>query len=110
MTSVRLMFTADSRCRLVRGRRYTSEERVREREEQREADADHRHRVDERRDHEETTQQHGAELRLACRTLEQLAAQQAEADGGAQGAQTEDDADGQSRHALYACNFHHFLQ
>src|SRR5215467_13495000 len=94
--SVRLIFTvllsrpkrrgarADSVCRA-----QCAEERVREREEQREADADHRHRVEQTRDQEHLHAQRRQELRLARGALDEASAEDAEADGGAEGAHAE---------------------
>src|ERR1700756_181705 len=84
-TSVRLIFTVRVS---VRGSRSASvlnpaEERVREREEKCEADADHRHRIEQSRDQEHLHAQHGQQLRLACRALDETATENAEADGGA---------------------------
>src|SRR5215813_14256295 len=112
-TSVRLMFTV----RLSRGRKpagprsvrrlYRAQERIREREEQCEADADHRHRVQQARDQEHLHAQHRQQLRLARRALDEPAAEDAEADRGAERAAAEDDADGQHGHGLDVCNAFH---
>src|SRR5215469_15414177 len=112
-TSVRLMFTVrlsrrpkPGRSRSVR-RLYRAEERIREREEQREADADHRDRVQQARDQEHLHAQHRQQLRLARRAFDEAAAENAEADGGAERAHAEDDADGQHGHGLDVCNVFH---
>ena len=49
----------------------------------------------------------GVELRLARGAFEEAATENAEADGGAQRAEAEDDADGQHGHALDVCNAFH---
>src|SRR5580698_5273464 len=101
--NVRLMFTVVSRpaplpvAPLVR---QPGGERIREREEQREADADHGDRVDQRRHDEHLHLQHRSELRLPCRALEKAAAENSEADGGAERSHAEDDADGEHGHGL----------
>src|SRR5438105_1973496 len=110
--SVRLMFTGFSPARAVTAcvsvrRLQRAHERVREREEQREADADHRHRVQQARDQEHLHPQHRQQLRLARRALDEAPAQDAEADGGAEGPHAEDDADGQYGHGLDVCNVFH---
>src|SRR5215469_16135875 len=112
-TSVRLMFTV----RLSRGRKpaglcsvrrlYRAQERIREREEQREADADHRHRVQQACDQEHLHAQHRQQLRLARRALDEAAAENAEADRGAECTPAEDDANGQHGHGLDVCNAFH---
>src|SRR3984893_17405117 len=111
--SVRLMFTvpsllprAASGCASVR-RAQRVHEGIREREEQREADADHRHRIQQARDQEHLYAQHRQQLRLARRALDETPAQDAEADGGAEGPHAEDDADGQHGHGLDVCNVFH---
>src|SRR5579862_2650021 len=114
--SVRLMFTvclsrpkrraalADSVCRL-----QGAEERVREGEEQREADADHGDRVQQARDQEHLHAQRRQQLGLTSGTLDEASAEDAEADGGAEGAHAEDDADGQHGHGLDVCNVFHSI-
>src|SRR5215467_14193982 len=108
-TSVRLMFTLRVS---VRGSESGSvlnpaEERVCEREEQRETDADHRHRIEQTRHQEHLHAQHRQQLRLARRALDEAAAENAKADGGAERAAAEDDADGQHGHGLDVCNAFH---
>src|SRR4051812_15967301 len=87
------------------GRSDRSEERVREREEQREADADERDRVEKPCDDEHLHLQRRGEFRLARRAFQELAAEQAEADGGTESAETEDEADAESGEALNLSNF-----
>ena len=77
-----------------------AQERIREREEQREADADHRDRVEQAGDDEHLHLQRRGQLRLARGAFQELAAEQAEADGGAERAEAEDDADGESGETL----------
>ena len=76
------------------------QERVREREEQREADADQRDRVEQAGDDEHLHLQRRGQLRLARGAFQELAAEQAEADGGTERAQAEDEADAESGEAL----------
>src|SRR5579862_7208978 len=112
--SVRFMFTVRSpgstpsdAARSVR--RQRAQERIREGEEQREADTYHRDRIEQAGDQEHLHEQHRQELRLACRALDEAAAENAEADGGAERAHAEDDADGQHRHGLDMCNVFHSI-
>src|SRR3984893_4990598 len=109
--SVRLMFTGylllAPSLRVSVRRLQRAHERVREREEQREADADHRHRIQQARDQEHLDAQGWQQLRLARRAFDETPAQDAEADGGAEGPHAEDDADGQHGHGLDVCNVFH---
>src|SRR5262249_51065145 len=113
--SVRLMFTSFSPDRKRRDAllesvsRHRAEERIGEREEQREADADHRDRVQKAGDQEHLHAQHRQQLRLACGTLDEAPAEDAEGAGGAEGAHAEDDADGQHGHGLDVCNVFHSI-
>src|SRR5690606_10395383 len=59
----------------------------------RERDADDRQRVEQARDDEHADLQHVRELRLTRRALEELAAEQAEADAGTERREAEDQAD-----------------
>src|SRR5690606_11438548 len=83
-----------------------ADERVRESEVERDADADHRHGV-EQGDHQEHLRlQHGGELRLARRALQEAAAEQAHADADAQRAQPDQDRDGDggvTNHSFHRC-------
>src|SRR5579862_880041 len=87
----------------------STEKRIREGEEQREPDADHRHRVEQPGDHEHLDAQHRQQLGLTGRPFDEASAQYAETDGGAGGAQAEDDADRQNGHGLYLCDVHSTL-
>src|ERR1700722_7518859 len=110
--NVRLMFTFFSRPARLPGAALVGQpgsERIREREEQREADADHGDRVDQCRHDEHLDLQHWSELRLPGRALEKAAAKNSEADGGAERAQAEDDADGEHGHGLDGCNIFHSI-
>ena len=49
----------------------------------------------------------GSEFRLARHALEEAAAEDAEADGRAERAQAEDDADGKYGHTFNVCNVFH---
>src|SRR3954467_5809694 len=82
------------------GGRDRRQERVREREEQREPDADERDRVQQAGDDEHLHLQRGGELRLARRAFQELAAEQAEADGGTERAEAEDETDTESGETL----------
>jgi hypothetical protein len=125
MMSVKLMFTFDSPASgsaaprgpqrrgpasarkssaCAAGRLGRRDERVGEGEEQREADADHRDRVDERRDDEHLGLQHRGELRLTGSAFEEASTENAEADGGAERAEAEDDAHGQHGHTVDSCH------
>src|SRR6185437_9613958 len=66
------------------GRLQCGNERIREREEQGEADADERARVQQSDENEGTTEQGRCELGLARHSLQEAAAEQAEADGRAE--------------------------
>src|SRR5579871_5345184 len=108
-TRVRLMFTVPLRYRSCPPRQSMverTEKRIREGEEQREPDADHRHRVEQPRDHEHLDAQHRQQLGLTGRSFDEASAQYAETDGGAGGAQAEDDADPQNGHGLHLCDVH----
>ena len=84
-------------------------ERIRERKEQRETDADHGDRVHQRRHDEHLHLQHRGEFGLTGRAFQKAAAENAEADGGAERAHAEDDADGQNGHGLDVCKVFHSI-
>src|SRR3954465_8936169 len=93
------------------GGRDRRQERVREREEQREAESDEPDRVEQAGDDEHLHLQRRGQLRLARRAFQELAAEQAEADGGTERAQTEDETDAESGEALDlgdVCEIFHF--
>src|SRR3954465_12559000 len=96
------------------GGRDRRQERVREREEQREAESDEPDRVQQAGDDEHLHLQRRGQLGLARRAFQELAAEQAEADGGTQGAHAEDDADGECGETLdlrvLSNVFHFFLR
>src|SRR6188768_3161438 len=81
-----------------------NQERVLEREEQREADAHERDRVEQAGDDEHLHLQGRGQFRLARGAFQELAAEQAEADGGSERAHAEDDADGESGETLNVSN------
>src|SRR5687767_306188 len=83
--SVALILTrvsSTSEWRLLHGLGERAQERIREGEEQREADADHRHRVEQAGNDEHLHLQSRGQFRLAGGAFQELAAEQAEADGG----------------------------
>src|SRR3546814_5469387 len=72
-------------------------ERIREREVHADTDADERHGVEQTGDEEHAAGEHASHFRLTGNAFEQLAAEQAEADGRAGAAEAEDQADREDR-------------
>ena len=70
--------------------------RIGEQEQQGDGDADDGHRVEQAGDDEHLGLQSRSELRLPRRSFQELAAQQREADGGAQRTEANEQADGQN--------------
>src|SRR5882672_8651434 len=99
--SVTVIFTrvSSTEVRLL-SRVQRVQERIREREEQCEADAHERDRVEQSGDDEHLHLERRGEFRLARGAFEKLAAEQAEADGRSERAQSEDQADAEGSKTL----------
>src|SRR5690348_2623680 len=106
MMSVRLIFT-DSLLRWSILPGHPGEEGIREHEEERKCDADEGDRIEQRRDDEHAREQRRPELGLARHALEEPAPENAEADGRAERAGTEDDAARDRGHGLDKCDIVH---
>src|SRR5690606_16180683 len=79
-------------CPAGRSTAERGEQRVGEQQQQGDGDADHRHGVEQAGDDEHLGLQHRGQLRLAGRAFDELAAEDGEADRGAEGAEADQEA------------------
>src|SRR6185312_4373273 len=90
-----------------RGSMHGRQEGIREHEEEREGDADEGHGVEQGRHDEHSDEQSGGELGLARHALEETAAEDTEADGGAERSHAENQSACKRGHRFYECNVTH---
>src|SRR5690606_20584713 len=81
----------------------------REGEEHRDGDADQERRVDETREQEHAAGEHRGQLGLTGSRLEELRAHDADAEAGADGAETDDDTEPKRGESLDGCDRFHLV-